>query len=105
MTTALTSRHRSALRARAHNMKPIVLVGQGGLSRGVLDELARALDDHELVKLRFHHGDRASIRDEIDSACSALNATLIQRVGKTAVIFRARLDGAQRGSAQALNRS
>jgi len=46
------------LRTRAHPLKPVVIIGQGGLTSGVMDEINLALDHHELIKVRVNASDR-----------------------------------------------
>jgi RNA-binding protein len=49
----LTTKQKKYLRGRAHDLKPIVYIGQQGMSDAVLKDANRALDDHELIKIRF----------------------------------------------------
>jgi len=65
------------LRGRAHGLKPVIQIGNHGLSGGVLAETRRALTDHELIKLRLPPADRAA-RD-----------ALVTRIGHIAVLFLA----------------
>lgn len=75
-------------RALAHQLNPIVTVAGHGLSDPVVAELERALDDHELIKIKLAVGDRA-VRDETLSAlCEKTGALLIQQIGHTATILR-----------------
>jgi len=50
---ALTARQKKYLRACAHDLKPVVYVGQHGMSEAVVKDIDRALSDHELIKVRF----------------------------------------------------
>jgi len=84
----LTEPQRKHLRRLGHDRKPIVLVGQGGLSPNLVAELDRALTDHELVKLRARVGDR-EIRDQIlDELAAETGAELVQRIGNVALLYR-----------------
>ncbi len=84
----LTEPQRKHLRRLGHDRKPIVLVGQGGLSPNLVAELDRALTDHELVKLRARVGDR-EIRDQILAELAAeTGAELVQRIGNVALLYR-----------------
>ncbi|MEP6608964.1 MAG: ribosome assembly RNA-binding protein YhbY [Burkholderiaceae bacterium] len=84
----LTSRERQALKGRAHPLKPVVLLGAGGLTDSVLREIDRALTDHQLVKIKVADDDRDK-RAQIFSEVSAqLSAVRIQSIGKTIVLFR-----------------
>jgi len=50
---ALTTKQQKYLRGLAHDLKPVAYVGQHGLSDAVVKDIDRALDDHELIKVRF----------------------------------------------------
>ncbi|MCX7154261.1 MAG: YhbY family RNA-binding protein, partial [Proteobacteria bacterium] len=58
-TTTLPAAERKALKARAHPLKPVVMIGDAGLSPGVLAEIERGLASHELIKIRVASEDRA----------------------------------------------
>ena len=75
------------LRAQAHNLKPVVTVGQAGLTDAVLAETEIALDCHELikVKIRADRDQRIIISEKIGAATGA---TLIQMIGQIAVLYR-----------------
>lgn len=85
---SLTTAQRTHLRRLGHTLDPIVLVGQHGLSPNLVAELARALDDHELVKVRARVGDR-ELRDEIlDELARQTGAEIVQRVGNVGLFYR-----------------
>ena len=65
-------------------------IGAAGLSDAVLAELDRALDSHELVKLRIAADDRVQRKALVEDLCRRAQAELIQRIGHTAVIYRKR---------------
>lgn len=79
---------RRALIRIATKLKPAVTVGAAGLAPGVLEELQRALRDHELIKIRFNVVDRENRRATAAQLAEQLDAELIQRVGKTIVLYR-----------------
>jgi len=88
----LTDAQRKYLRRLGHDRNPIVLVGQGGISPNLVAELDRALQDHELVKVRARVGDR-ELRDQIlEELATATGAQLVQRIGHVALYYRARLE-------------
>lgn len=84
----LTSAQRSALRARAHKLKPLVLIGDAGLSEAVLAEIDRCLDDHELIKVRAGGEHRAEREALCAAICEQLGAAPVQHIGKTLVLYR-----------------
>jgi len=87
----LTERQRKYLRRLAHDVKPVVQVGNSGLSDGLLAELNDCLTRHELIKVKVRVGNR-DLRDEtIDELSRITGAEIIQRVGNTASLFRPRL--------------
>ena len=88
----LTDAQRKHLRRLGHDRNPIVLVGQGGISANLVAELDRALNDHELVKVRARVGDREA-RDEIlDQLAAGTGAELVQRIGHVALYYRPNKD-------------
>jgi RNA-binding protein len=88
----LTEKQRRHLRGLAHALKPIILIGNAGVSEGVLAETQRALHDHELIKVRLP----GLPRDERDLALADLakrcDAVLVNRIGHIAILYRPRAD-------------
>lgn len=90
----LTSKQRRFLKGKAHPLKPVVLLGQHGLTDAVIKEADRALDDHELIKVRL--GDLAGPDEKESDARKAAAETLATRtrsdvvglVGKLVILFR-----------------
>lgn len=76
------------LRAIGHKLKPIVTLGNSGLTEGVLTELNRALNDHELVKVKINGDDREERAQLIEKMAQDCSAEVIQKVGKTALLLR-----------------
>src|SRR4051812_13760495 len=85
----LTPAERRALKARAHSLDPVILIGDKGLTGSVLAEIERAVKAHELVKIRVQaeRDERTAILDEI---CSRTKASAVQHIGKVLVVFRAK---------------
>jgi RNA-binding protein len=84
----LTEPQRKLLRSLSHPRKPIVTIGRNGLTEPVLNELERALDHHELVKIKVNIADRDDRCAAIQALCEHTGATLIQRIGFVATVFR-----------------
>ena len=76
------------LRALAHKLRPVVTIASKGLSPTVLDELERALNDHELIKVKVAVGDRDQREAVISSVCEQSRALLVQRIGNIATLLR-----------------
>ena len=75
-------------RAIAHKLNPIVTVGGQGLTEGIQSELERALNDHELVKIKVNVGDREARDQMIESLIEGCGAELVQKIGHTATLLR-----------------
>ena len=85
---SLTNDQKKRLRNVAHKLNPIVTVGGNGLSENVQLEVDRALEDHELIKVKFAVGDRDLKRQLIKELVEIVEAQLIQEIGNIAVLFR-----------------
>ena len=90
MAIQLIPGERRALKARAHALNPVVLIGDGGLTAAVLEEIDRSLNAHELVKVRIAGEDRDARSDILRRVCEDLGATAVQHIGKVLVIYRQR---------------
>jgi len=85
---SLTSQQRQQLRALAHALKPIVLIGNAGLTQAVQLEIYRALEDHELIKIKVAGADKTLRKKMIDEILAEQAAELIQAIGHVIVIYR-----------------
>jgi putative YhbY family RNA-binding protein len=88
----LTVLQRKNLKARAHPLKPIVMIGNAGLSPAVLDEISRALKSHELIKIRAMIDDREVRAGMLSEICNVLNAGAVQHIGKILVVYQPQED-------------
>jgi putative YhbY family RNA-binding protein len=86
----ITSAERRALRARAHPLHPVVLIGDAGITDAVIAETDRALKAHELIKVRMAGESRESRDEAYASLCEALGAAPVQHIGKILVLYRPR---------------
>lgn len=85
---SLSPEQRREYRGIAHNLKPVIIVGDKGLTEGLQEELERALNDHELIKVKVASQDREARQEAISALCEAAGAELIQVIGKIAVVMR-----------------
>lgn len=85
---ALPTKVRKELQTRAHKLRPIVAIGINGLTEAVHKELNRALDDHELIKIRIGTTDRALKKQLFAELCTQNNAEPVQLIGSIGVIYR-----------------
>jgi RNA-binding protein len=88
LSQALSPEERKHLRSIGHKLNPIVTIAEKGLSEGVAAELERALDDHELIKIKLAVADRELKAALIEEVCQAHNATAVQSIGKVALLLR-----------------
>lgn len=84
----LTSEQRRELKARAHDLRPVVLLGAAGLTDRVLREIDRALAAHELIKVRLPYDDREQRAQIATQVAEDLSAAKVQSIGKTIVLFK-----------------
>ncbi len=85
----LTSAQRKALKARAHHLKPVVRVGQKGISENLLAETELALATHELIKVHIARDDkdeRQAIAEQLAEHCQV---EVVNHIGKIAILYRA----------------
>lgn len=87
----MNSVDKKKLRAQAHSLKPVIMIGQSGLTAAVMAEIELALNSHELIKVRIRaeREDRKQISDKI---CMDTGAALVQTIGQIAVIYRVNPD-------------
>jgi putative YhbY family RNA-binding protein len=90
MPQLLTPAARKSLKARAHALDPVVLVGDAGLTPGVLAEIERSLVAHELIKVRVTGDDRDARLAMRDRIVAELDAASVQVIGKLLVFYRER---------------
>lgn len=84
----LSPAQRADLRAQAHALKPVVIIGAEGLTEPVLAEAKRALQSHQLIKIRVFGDDRDARVEMAETLCTRLDAALVQHIGKLLVIWR-----------------
>lgn len=80
------------LRGRGHQLKPLIMVGDSGLTESVLAEFKSTLEHHELIKVRVRVGDRDARDEIINTLCSGSSAVLIQRIGNVALLYKPNLN-------------
>lgn len=78
---------RKALKARAHHLKPVVMLGNKGLTENVLSEIDAALEHHELIKVRIP-AERDTRAEVADAIAKSTNSELVQSIGQVSIFFR-----------------
>lgn len=76
------------LKTLTHHLKPVISIGQNGVTDNVLNELEIALNHHELVKIKIAGEDRDTRQLIIQQLCEQTSAEKIQVIGKTLTLFR-----------------
>ena len=85
----MKSYHRKYLKGLAHRLKPVVLIGQSGLTASVLQAVDAALNDHELIKIKFNSFREKEEKAGITAAIEKkTGAEWVGSIGHTAIIFR-----------------
>jgi RNA-binding protein len=85
---ALVESQKKYLRGLGHALKPVIMIGDAGLSDAVRAEFASALEHHELIKVRVRVGDREARDSIIGSLCDEHGAELVQRIGNIALLYK-----------------
>jgi len=85
---SLSESQKKFLRGLGHPLKPVIMIGNAGLTDSVLNEFFSALERHELVKVRVRVGARDTRDAIIDELCRKGAANLVTRVGNVALLFR-----------------
>jgi len=90
--TKLSPVERAALRADAHVLNPVVIIGEAGLTPGVLKEIDSSLNFHGLIKIRVFGDDREARVGIYQTICEQLGAAPVQHIGKLLVIYRTKAE-------------
>ena len=85
---ALNVKQRQHLKALAHHRKPVVQVGNAGITAAVIKEIELALGHHELIKIRLPGVEREARSEMLKKICAAATADAVQEIGRLAVIYR-----------------
>jgi RNA-binding protein len=85
----LTGKQRRHLRALAHDLKPIVQVGKGGIDEGLVAAVDQALADHELIKIKLGESANLDRHEAADEIAEKTHAEVAQVLGYTLVLYRA----------------
>jgi len=84
----ITKTQQKFLRSKAHHLKPVLWIGQNGLTESVAAEIESALDHHELIKIKLRVGDRELRNKTVADICQTTRATQIQSIGNIVSIYR-----------------
>lgn len=85
---ALSIHERKRLRQIGHVLNPVVMIGGQGLTEAVIEETLRALNDHELIKVKIAGEDREARAAVIDAIVEATGAEAVQKIGKIVLLYK-----------------
>jgi len=85
---ALSVNQKKHLRGLGHSLKPVVMVGDAGISDALLEEFETQVEHHELVKVKVRAGDRDARDSMIGELCRRGRAELVARIGNVALLYR-----------------
>jgi RNA-binding protein len=97
----LTPAERSALRAEAHGLDPVVMIGEAGLTPAVMKEISSSLDAHGLIKVRVFGDDREARVAIYEQISAELDAAPVQHIGKLLVLYRPKKEAVKERSSKA----
>ena len=84
---SLTEKMKHDLRGSGHTLKPVVSIGNAGLSKAVLREIELSLEHHELMKIKISGAERNERKQIITRICDQFDAELVQAIGHIALIY------------------
>lgn len=85
---SLTNKQKQFLKSKAHDLKPVILLGANGLTEGVMAEIDSALNFHELIKIKVPGEDREQKVLIMDAIIRESKAQKVQVIGKILVLYR-----------------
>jgi len=91
----LTGKQRRFLASEAHHLEPVVMIGQKGLTEGLVDALNKALDDHELIKIKFQDF-KDQKKEMTQSLAEQTDSEIIRTIGNITILYRMQRDPKKR---------
>jgi RNA-binding protein len=88
----LSERQRKYLRGLGHALNPVLLIGNAGVTPAVIAEAKRALQDHELIKVKFRGAEREARDAGLTSLAVSTDSVMVHRIGHTALYYKRRND-------------
>ena len=90
---ALRGKQIRFLRAKAHHLKPVVIIGQNRVTPAVIQHVEEALEQHELLKVRLTDAEKEEAVEAASILVEGTGSVLVQRIGHTIVLYRRRKKG------------
>lgn len=88
LVNKLSNKQKQFLKAQAHYLKPVVMIGGNGLTEGVLVEIEHALAHHELIKVKISAEDRETKRLIVAAILRETNAFSVQTIGSILTLYK-----------------
>ena len=85
----LTPKQKSHLRGLAHKLKPVVMIGNAGVTENIIREIDNNLSHHELIKVRISGMEREDRTETATDLCQETDSELVNVIGHIAVLYRA----------------
>ena len=85
----LSEKQKKYLRGLGHHLKPLITIGENGISKTLLIEFEKTLDRHELIKVKVRAPDRHARNIIINNLCEDKAIQIIQRIGNIILVYRA----------------
>ena len=87
---ALTNKQIKALKSEAHHLKPVIRIGQKGITENLIQETELALEIHELIKVHIAIEDREARKAAVQSVAGKTRSEVVTSIGKTCTLYRKR---------------
>jgi len=87
-TMSLTPKQKSFLRGKAHHLDPVVMLGKEGVSEAVMRAADKALEDHELIKIKVPSTDQDEFHSTVEAVMQLTKAEVVQTIGHILVLYR-----------------
>jgi len=85
----LSTKQNQQLRSLAHHIKPVIIIGNAGLTEAVVEEIKIAIAHHELIKVKINAGEREERKQIIDNITTECDCHHVQSIGHVGVFYRA----------------
>ncbi len=89
---SLSAIAKKALKAKAHHLDPVILIGQKGLTSALFQEIEIALEHHELIKIKIQQGSKELCEGFATQIATTTEAEFISKIGRVLVFYRKRKD-------------
>lgn len=85
----ITGKQRAQLKRLSHGMKPLMQIGKNGITPGVIEQIDRLLEDHELVKIALLQNTAVDLDEAAQMLTEGLDAEFVQGIGSKLTLYRA----------------